>query len=470
MLKEQEDLIHKLTVVIDAVLMAAAYALAFFVRGQLEFSFLHELPPFEDYLPMLLLVVPAWIICLELTGAYDSMRQKRFRAIFWGLVEASICAMFVFAAAAFLLKWELLSRTFLVLLFLCGTLTLAAERYWALYLLHRARRKGYNYRVVLIVGSGPRAERFGREIQAHPEWGMRILGYVDEADRLGLKVNGGSVIGGFDDLPRILDENVVDEVVFLLPRRWLARLEDYIRACEKVGVKATVAVDFFDTAIARPVIKEMDGWPLLTFDTTPNDYFALVMKRTLDIAGSFLGIVLLSPLFLAVAATIRLSSPGPVFFRQVRCGLNGRTFEILKFRTMVVDAEEKLAELRAQNEVGGPVFKMKHDPRITGIGRLLRRTSLDELPQLFNVLRGDMSLIGPRPPLPSEVENYERWQRRRLSMRPGIACIHEVAARNNKDFTLWMKMDLEYIDNWSLGLDMNILVRAVMTVVKGTGC
>lgn len=470
MLKEREQLIHKITMLLDAVLIAVAFVLAYVVRGQLDFSFLQELPPFEEYVPMLLLVIPVWIVCMEFTGAYDSMRRRRFSSIFWGLVEASLFAIFIFSAAAFLMKWEILSRTFVVVLFLLGTLILAAERWGALYLLRRARRKGYNYRVLLIVGSGPRAEKFGREIQSHPEWGMRVLGYVDEPSRIGMQVNSGAVIGGFDDLPRLLDDNVVDEVVFLMPRRWLARLEEYIKACEKVGVKATVAVDFFDTAIARPVLQDMNGWPLLTFDSTPNDYFALMVKRMLDIAGALAGIVLLSPLFLSVAAAIRISSPGPVFFRQVRCGLNGRTFEILKFRTMVVDAEQKLTELRDRNEVGGPVFKIRNDPRITGIGRLLRRSSLDELPQLFNVLRGDMSLIGPRPPLPSEVEKYERWQRRRLSMRPGIACIHEVTARNNTDFALWMKMDLEYIDNWSLGLDVNILVRTVAAVIKGTGC
>jgi len=287
---------------------------------------------------------------------------------------------------------------------------------------------------------------------------------------LGKAVGQWRVIGAFDDMARIMDENVVDEVVFVMPRSWLDHLEVYVRVCEKVGVKATIAVDFFDTAIARPVIREVDGWPLLTFDSTPNDPFYMSLKRTLDLIGSGLGLIILSPLFLGIAVAMKITSRGPVFFSQVRCGVNGRTFKILKFRTMVVNAEAKLKELQKMNELQGPVFKIRNDPRITAIGRFLRKTSLDELPQLFNVLKGDMSLVGPRPPIPAEVERYERWQRRRLSMRPGITCIHEVVARNNKDFNVWMKMDLEYIDNWCFGLDMKILARTLLAVVRGTGC
>ena len=287
---------------------------------------------------------------------------------------------------------------------------------------------------------------------------------------LGKVVGQSKVIGTFDEMARIMDENVVDEVVFVMPRKWLDHLEGYVRVCEKIGVKATIAVDFFDTAIARPVVREVDGWPLLTFDSTPNDQFYLSLKRVLDLVGSGLGLIALSPLFLLIGLMIKMTSRGPVFFSQIRCGVNGRTFSILKFRTMIVNAEAKLKELQGMNEVGGPVFKIRNDPRVTAIGRILRKTSLDELPQLFNVLKGDMSLVGPRPPIPAEVEKYERWQRRRLSMRPGITCIHEVVARNDKDFNNWMKLDLEYIDRWCFGLDLKILARTVLAVVRGTGC
>lgn len=208
----------------------------------------------------------------------------------------------------------------------------------------------------------------------------------------------------------------------------------------------------------------------MTFNTIPSDILHLAIKRTIDVVVSAFGLVVLSPLFLITALIIKVTSKGPVFFRQIRCAMNGRKFTIYKFRTMVIDAEERLNALMKFNERKGPIFKMKNDPRITIVGKFLRKTSLDELPQLINVLKGDMSLIGPRPPLPVEVEKYKPWQRRRLSLRPGIACIHEVVARDDNDFERWMKLDLEYIDNWSLSLDFRILIRTILAVLRPTGC
>jgi exopolysaccharide biosynthesis polyprenyl glycosylphosphotransferase len=471
-LRERKELIHRLAVCVDAAVVGASFLLAFMLRDNLElhYLYLHPLPPFSDYLPILLLVIPLWVFTIRAFGAYDSMREKRFSRIFWAIFEASLAATLVFATASFMFKLDFVSRAFLIIFFATTVTSLTLERWIMLFLLRRVRRKGYNFRVMLIVGSGERAERFAQTIDAHPEWGIRIMGFLDDPGALGKLVGKWRVIGLCDNLARILDENVVDEVVFITPRQWLDRVEGFIRVCEKIGVKATLAIDFFDTAIAKPVVKDVSGWPLLTFDSTPQDFFYLSMKRALDLAGATCGLILLSPLFLLVACAIKGTSRGPVFFRQTRCGLNGRTFHILKFRTMVIDAEKRLKELKKLNEVGGPVFKIRNDPRITAVGRLLRKSSLDELPQLINVFMGDMSLVGPRPPIPAEVEKYERWQRRRLSMRPGITCIHEVMARNNRDFNHWMKLDLEYIDNWSFTLDFKILARTVFAVLRGTGC
>ncbi len=470
MLKQQDRLIHKIAIAGDAAIVAISFVSAFALRDDFDASFLNVMPPFAEYLPAMVLVIPLWIALLMMFGAYNSMRDKSFGRVFWTIFEASLLAILVFAATAFLLKFNLLSRTFVLLFFGLTVSLLTMSKLFVLEILRSFRRRGLNFRSMLIVGSGPRARGFAETVESHPDWGFKILGFIDEEEMLGRAVGSARVIGAFDDLARILDENVVDEVVFVMPRKWLDKLEKSIQICEKVGVKATISIDFFDTAIAKPVIKELDGWPLLTFDSTPNDFLLLSLKRSLDLIGSGLGLAILSPLFLLIGLIIKISAPGPVFFRQIRCGVNGRTFEILKFRTMIVDAEKKLAELQKHNELEGPVFKIRNDPRITAIGRLLRKTSLDELPQLINVLKGDMSLVGPRPPIPSEVERYERWQRRRLSMRPGITCIHEVVARNNKDFNVWMKMDLEYIDNWHFNLDLKILARTVLAVVRGTGC
>jgi len=475
MLKEQENLIHKIAMAIDSLVVAIAFVLAYILRDNLQylhsakFEFLHKMPPFKDYAWLTIIVIPLWIATLSHYGMYHSMRKKRIADIFWNIFDASLLSVFIFSAVAFLLKWDLPSRTFIMILFVCTILLLLIEKWSALALLQYVRRRGYNYRVLLIVGSGDRAKNLAAMIEAHPHWGLKILGFVDEEERVGTKVGKGKVMGSFNNIAKILDENVVDEVIFILPRSWLPSLEDYIKVCEKVGVKATIAVDFFNTSISKPMITVIHGLPLLTLDTTPYNIIHFTLKRVIDVVVSGCGLILLLPFSLIIAVIIKVTSEGPVFFRQIRCGLHGRKFTIYKFRTMVVDAEERLEELMKFNEREGPIFKMKKDPRITGIGKFLRKTSLDELPQLINVFKGDMSLVGPRPPLPSEVEKYERWQRRRLSLKPGITCIHEVIARGDKDFERWMKLDLEYIDNWSLPLDMRILARTFLAVIKGTG-
>lgn len=467
MLKEQGNLIHKIAMAIDSLVVASAFVLAYILST--KFEVLHKMPPFKDYAWLTIIVIPLWIATLSHYGMYHSMRKKRIADIFWNIFDASLLSVFIFSAIAFLLKWDLLSRTFIMILFVCTILLLLIEKWSALALLQYVRRRGYNYRVLLIVGSGERARNFSDMIEAHPHWGLKILGFVDEEERVGTNVGKGKVIGSFNNIAKILDENVVDEVVFILPRSWLPSLEDYIKVCEEVGVKATIAVDFFNTSVAKPMITMIHGLPLLTLDTTPYNIIHFTLKRVIDVVVSGCGLILLLPFFLIIAVIIKATSEGPVFFRQIRCGLHGRKFTIYKFRTMCVDAEERLKDLMKFNEREGPVFKMKKDPRITWIGRFLRKTSLDELPQLINVFKGDMSLVGPRPPLPAEVEKYERWQKRRLSLKPGITCIHEVVARGDKDFEKWMKLDLEYIDNWSLALDIKILTRTFLAVLRGTG-
>ena len=470
MFQEQYALIKKFILCLDAALVAASFAVAYIFRDYLSLRYLHPLPDLADSLQLLIMLIPLWIMLLKGFGAYESMRDKGFGRIFWPVFETSLAGTLACAVMALLLRFEIVSSPFLALFFALATSSLMLEKYLLLLALRKVWSKGVNQRVMLVVGSGPRALKFAQVMEAHPEWGVRILGFIDEPEMMGRAVGNGEVIGTFEDIARILDENVVDEVVFMTPRHWFDRLEEDVRICEKIGVKATIAVDFFDTAIAKPGVREIEGIPLLTFDSTPRDFVNLSLKRVLDFAGSALGLLAISPFFLLIALIIKLSSKGPVFFSQTRCSLRGRPFKILKFRTMVVDAEARLKELRKLNELEGPAFKIKNDPRITAVGRFLRKTSLDELPQLINVVKGDMSLVGPRPPLPSEVERYERWQRRRLSMRPGITCIHEVVARNNKDFNVWMKMDLEYIDNWCFSLDLKIIARTLLTVVRGTGC
>lgn len=274
----------------------------------------------------------------------------------------------------------------------------------------------------------------------------------------------------------ILLNQVVDEVIFAVPLKKVKNVNDQITFAEKLGVKVRIMPDWqlqkimFRPETASISFENFVGIPTLSLSSTPKKDLELLVKGFMDYTGAFFGILLLSPLLLLIAGLIKYTSPGPVIFSQERSGLNGRRFQLYKFRTMVANAEELRATLEAHNEMDGPVFKIDQDPRITKLGRFLRRTSLDELPQLFNILRGDMSLVGPRPPIPAEVEEYLPCQRRRLSMKPGLTCIWQVTSRRNDiPFERWMKMDLKYIDNWCLLLDVKLILRTIATVVLGSG-
>ncbi|MDP2906177.1 MAG: sugar transferase, partial [Candidatus Omnitrophota bacterium] len=283
-------------------------------------------------------------------------------------------------------------------------------------------------------------------------------------------ISGCPVIGIFKDIPDIIHNNVIDEVLFIVPRSWLTKIEEIMRFCESEGVRIHLAVDYFELQFTKSKQTDLNGFPLLTFESTPDRLWHLLVKRLMDVSCSGIALFVLSPVFLTLGILIKKTSHGPIFFKQTRCSLNGRKFTLYKFRTMDADAEVRLKDVINGNEMNGPVFKMENDPRLTKVGRFLRKFSLDELPQLWNVFRGDMSLVGPRPPLPSEVEKYDNWQRRRLSVRPGLTCLWQVNGRNKiTDFNDWANLDLKYIDNWSLWLDMKIIFKTVPVMLSGAG-
>jgi exopolysaccharide biosynthesis polyprenyl glycosylphosphotransferase len=403
-------------------------------------------------------------------GMYHSMRTRRLREIVWIIIKSAFFSTLAFGAFLFLFKLTFVSRMFVAIFIVTSFTFILLEKMAVYSFTHYVRKRGYNYRRVLVVGTGRRAANFIEKIQNHLEWGIRIIGAIDDEPGRGVKkVKDIKAIGTIKDMSKILHRHAIDQVVFVVPRLRLSHIEEAIRACEIEGVKATLAVDLFDLKIARVHQTELEGIPLLTFETTVAREWQLFIKRAIDIALSGLGIILLSPLFLIVTVLIKLTSSGPVLFTQKRVGLNGRKFVLYKFRTMYKGADKELSNLRALNEMEGPVFKIKKDPRITPFGKILRKFSIDELPQLFNVFVGHMSLIGPRPPIPEEVHQYETWQRRRLSMRPGITCLWQVNGRNKIDFEEWMKLDLEYLDNWTLLLDFKILVKTIPIVLFGIG-
>jgi exopolysaccharide biosynthesis polyprenyl glycosylphosphotransferase len=308
-------------------------------------------------------------------------------------------------------------------------------------------------RNVAVIGAGAAAHEFARTIENHGMWGLKLAGVYHRDEVRGLLEGGG-----------------VDELILVADQERLDEFTDTFLLCEELGVTARVVLNFFPHSIARMELHEFDGFPLLSFSTTPTNEALMFIRRLLDIALASAILLSFGPLFMIPAAIlIKLTSPGPILFKQLRCGLNGRQFVMYKFRSMIDNAEQLRVELETLNEMDGPVFKSSRDPRITFIGKILRRFSVDELPQVFNVLRGDMSLVGPRPPLPQEVARYERWHRRRLSMKPGMTCLWQISGRNEVSFEDWMKLDLTYIDNWSLLLDLKILLKTVPVVLMGRG-
>ena len=411
-------------------------------------------------------VACSWLVGLAAAGAYaeDARRAK----VSYGVLGKGVAlGTMVFLGLLFTVQQtDWLSRT-VTFSYAFASAPLLALTHRAVQALLRTGLVAVPPWRILLVGSGEDAATIARAAADHPEWGIEIAGHIwrDPSD-------GGSLLealGSLSDLPRIVESAKADQL-FVCGTDWpgdeLGRIAD---ACEEVGVRFSIDAGYLGSGISRAQLDGFQGWTVLSFSTVPEASVELIAKRVMDFTLSAMALLALAPLFAVVAALIKLQDGGPVLFVQERSGLHGRTFPMLKFRTMVVDAEKRLAALQAQNEMSGPVFKMKHDPRITALGRFLRKTSIDELPQLYNVFRGEMSLVGPRPPIPAEVANYARWQRRRLSMKPGITCIWQVSGRNNIDFDTWMRLDLEYIDNWSLSLDVRLLLRTVPVVLLGTG-
>jgi exopolysaccharide biosynthesis polyprenyl glycosylphosphotransferase len=365
------------------------------------------------------------------------------------------------------LRAELTPGIELWLFFPIAFLNVSLARMSVRGVLRLLRSRGYNQRFYLIAGSGKRAQEIGEEISRQASWGIQVIGYLDNDVGLDHQLRRTQVIAGLDQLDRILESHVVDGIFLVAAELPIEALRHALESCRRFGVQAFVDLHPFEDLCGHLSVSQFAHSPLLTIAHTNLGEHHAFLKRVFDLSVSLLALIFLAPLFLLIAWLIKICSPGPVFFRQTRVGRNGRTFTMLKFRSMVVGAEHRHGELAVNNEMTGPVFKMRHDPRIYPFGRYLRMWSLDELPQLWNVLRGEMSLVGPRPPLPREVGQYESWQRRRLSVRPGLTCLWQVKGRNRIDFDDWMRLDLEYIDRWSWWLDMKILFLTLPAMLRG---
>jgi exopolysaccharide biosynthesis polyprenyl glycosylphosphotransferase len=414
-----------------------------------------------------------WHVVFSMFGFYESKRMTSPLMLAFDAAKATTLSAIGLAFMGKLFEIKMLTPSFGLVFWLLSSATIMLARILVRYCLRTIRTHGRNLRNVLILGTNSRAIEFARKIESKPELGYRVLGFVDDEweGAEGFLDSGYPLSCTLSSLTEFLRHNVVDEVAIYLPlRSYYEQASQVAALCEQHGIIVRFTSEIFNLKFSRSRAVDIDGIAHITSHSGSSDIAALMVKRALDVIVSTILLFLLAPLMVAVAVLIKLDSAGPVFFRQQRIGLNKRRFRIFKFRTMVVNAEKMMVELQAMNEVSGPVFKMKSDPRCTRIGTFLRRTSIDELPQLFNVVIGNMSLVGPRPLPVRDYEGFsEDWQRRRFSIRPGITCLWQVRGRSDIPFDKWMELDLQYMDEWSLWLDLKILARTVPAVLKGSG-
>jgi exopolysaccharide biosynthesis polyprenyl glycosylphosphotransferase len=455
---------------------------ACFLLGTMAVSHGIDQISFESFLGMrikvqnfviLLAFIFMWHGVFALFGLYNSKRLSTRWEEVLDILKATSVGTLIIALAGVLFKISLLTPIFLGVFYPSVNILTILGRLLGRFALQRLRIRGRNLRYMLIVGTNSRSLRFAHKIVANPQLGYKIIGFVDdEWDGIGdFQKSGYSLIASLKNFPSFLRENVVDEVVISLPvKSSYEQISQLVNRCEKHGIVIRFLSDFFNQKLAGSKSEQFEGVSVVTLSTGALTGWPVLIKRALDFCLSLILIILTSPLFLIAGLGIKLTSPGPIFFIQERLGLNKRIFRLYKFRTMVINAEKMIAQLEHLNEVDGPAFKIKNDPRITPFGRFLRKTSIDELPQFINVLRGNMSLVGPRPLPVRDYNGFSHdWQRRRFSVRPGITCLWQINGRSNIPFENWMKLDIEYIDNWSLSLDLKILWKTIPKVLKGDG-
>lgn len=449
----------------DIALVALAFEAAYQTRLMLRFERIFFLTVSESALILGFCVV-AWPVIGLWLEIYDRLDSADPRVILRDSFKQAAYGSLCLVVFEFLLRLDL-SRPFLALCAAYSWLLIYTFRLTAGRLVGIARREFGATHFVVVAGTGERARRLAETLESASGHGARLSGFLDRESGA-ITLSAEYPVHAYRDLPQLLRRQVVDEIMFAVPSDELAELEEIFLLCDEEGVRTRVAVDFFPHVHSDVYLDRLGFIPLLTFSATPHDEIRLLVKRTTDLILASAGLLVMLPFLALVALAVRLTSPGPALFRQQRCGLNGRRFEFYKFRSMCAGAEEMRPALEHLNE-RTTVFKIRNDPRLTPVGRVMRKFSIDEWPQLWNVIRGDMSLVGPRPALPSEVEKYELWQRRRLRMRPGLTCLWAVSGRDNVDFETWMRMDMQYIDTWSLALDWKILLRTIPRVLSGQG-
>ena len=468
MFGDRSDELRRVITLLDVVATVGTFLTAVGLRTALLEDSAED---FLSHVALLPFILALWIPSLAFFGGYDSPRITSRLGYSWAIGRAVTVGLAVLLTTLFFLKIQYVSRSVVVVFAALDFLVLVAIRLTVCAYFRRALRRGHLFHRVLVVGSGNRAQRLAALLLERDEWGIQIVGHLDpDPTRVGERVGEASVIGTVGDITSILKENVIDQVILAVPRAMIPDVDKIAQACEEEGVKLGLMADVLDMHVARTRLVGLGSLPVLMLEPVAHEEWKLFVKRLIDLTLASLAIPVIVPVCAVVALAIKLDSAGPVFFTQDRVGLHKRRFRMLKFRTMVPDAEQRQASVEHLNEAEGPIFKIANDPRITRVGRFLRHTSLDELPQLLHVMTGQMSLVGPRPMSLRDVGRFDRGlQRKRFSVKPGITCLWQVSGRSHLPFSRWLELDLEYIKNWSLSLDIAILFKTIPVVLTGKG-
>jgi len=458
--------------VVDLAIVPVSLTLAALLRSTIPFGVGGALPQENAAVPPLivLMAIVCWGVGMGLSGAYDPQRSLRWFNEVWRVVWGNLLSAFLMAGLLFI-SYRELSRLQFVYFTVVSTAIMLSYRggFRVIYQAAGRARPGSRTRI-LVVGAGELGRRLGQVLLDHSRWGFEPIGYLDDAVRKhGTFLNGLEVLGSISDLADLVQEKQVDEVWTALPLTATARLQDIMRALERVSVRIKVVPDYFSMALVQANAEILDGLPIIGLRDPLIEGPARLIKRVFDILVSLVLLILFSPVLIVAAVAVKLDSRGPISIRQERVGENGRLFKMIKLRTMVADADQRIEEVIHQDEEGHVIHKAKDDPRVTRVGRFLRRYSLDELPQLVNVIKGDMSLVGPRPEMPWLVDRYEAWQRKRFAVPQGITGWWQINGRSDKPMHLNTDDDLYYVYNYSLWLDIVILLKTPIAVLRGKG-
>ena len=451
---------------LDLICLTLALGLAFYFGAPQGFGYIQQAvqTPAFDSSVFFAGVFCSWAFILSSFWLYRSKRLARWEDELFDVLRAVVFCSLILGTLILLAEWQIFPKRFLLIFAIVTFVLLFSIRLFKRNLLKQFRLRGRNLRSVIVIGAGERGQKIVDLIKENPEIGYQFTGFVDD-------LNVPGILGNLSQIQQVLAENIIDEVIICLPiKTFYDKMEEIAKIAEEQGIIVRVYSDLFNLSLARAVPGEIGEAPILSLYTTHLSEWQRFLKNAIDFLGALVMVILLSPLMLLIALLIKTTSPGKVLFVQERVGLNKRRFKMFKFRTMGVDAEEKQKKLEELNEADGPVFKMKNDPRVTTVGKWLRKTSLDELPQLFNILLGDLSLVGPRPLPERDFQKFDKlWFNRRFSVKPGITCIWQISGRSETSFDKWILQDLEYIDKCSVILDLKILFKTIPAVLRGTG-